>query len=184
MRSVLALGSVACDAYVGARPQRRCSAVALVEDLSVLNQLAVNAGASMARSGPHSRRSRNASRPAGERYDLADSAAASVTMSRAEPPQAGVRARLPARATWEQLANTTPNDIRERNLFPKTFFSRSSPPRRRQYPERGSQVPIWQSSSNCSTSTASKLDLFGKLDPAKASPAEDAWPGNLLRHLH
>jgi hypothetical protein len=37
MRSVLALGSVACDAYVGARSQRGCSAA-----------LAVNAGASSA----------------------------------------------------------------------------------------------------------------------------------------
>jgi hypothetical protein len=48
MRSALALGSVACDAYVGARPQRGCSAVALVEDQSVFKRLAGNAGASMA----------------------------------------------------------------------------------------------------------------------------------------
>jgi hypothetical protein len=154
MRSVLALGSVACDAYVGARPQRRCSAVALVEDLSVLKRLAVNAGASMARM--------RAAQPAiqkrqadllAERYDLANSAAASVTMSRGKPVQAGVRARLPAGATWEQLANTTPNDIRERNLFPKAFFSRSSPPRRASISWSAvARCTIWQSSSNCSTS--------------------------------
>jgi hypothetical protein len=35
------------------------------------------------------------------RYDLANSAAAGVTMSRGKPVQAGVRARLPAGATWE-----------------------------------------------------------------------------------
>src|SRR5258708_22225649 len=47
-----------------------------------------------------------------ERYDLANSAAAGVTMSLGKPVQAGVRARLPAGTTWDQLANTAPNDVR------------------------------------------------------------------------
>jgi cytochrome c peroxidase len=72
-----------------------------------------------------------------ERYDLASSAAAGVTMSRGKPVQAGVRARLPAGATWEQLANTTPNDIRERDLFPKAFFPLPHP----NHPEGGMLFP-------------------------------------------
>jgi cytochrome c peroxidase len=75
-----------------------------------------------------------------ERYDLANSAAAGVTMSRGKPVQAGVRARLPAGATWEQLANTTPNDIRERNLFPRAFFPLPHP----NHPEGGMLFPKFE----------------------------------------
>jgi cytochrome c peroxidase len=75
-----------------------------------------------------------------ERYDLANSAAAGVTMSRGKPVQAGVRARLPPGATWEQLANTTPNDIRERNLFPKAFFPLPHP----NHPEGGMLFPKFE----------------------------------------
>ena len=75
-----------------------------------------------------------------ERYDLASSAAAGVTMSRGKPVQAGVRARLPAGATWEQLANTTPNDIRERDLFPKAFF----PLPHTNHPEGGMLFPKFE----------------------------------------
>jgi cytochrome c peroxidase len=75
-----------------------------------------------------------------ERYDLANSAAAGVTMSRGKPVQAGVRARLPAGATWEQLATTAPNDIRERNLFPKAFFPLPHP----NHPEGGMLFPKFE----------------------------------------
>jgi cytochrome c peroxidase len=75
-----------------------------------------------------------------ERYDLANSAAAGVTMSRGKPVQAGVRARLPAGATWEQLANTAANDIRERNLFPKAFFPLPHP----NHPEGGMLFPKFE----------------------------------------
>jgi cytochrome c peroxidase len=75
-----------------------------------------------------------------ERYDLANSAAAGVTMSRGKPVQAGVRARLPAGATWEQLANTAQNDIRERNLFPKAFFPLPHP----NHPEGGMLFPKFE----------------------------------------
>jgi cytochrome c peroxidase len=75
-----------------------------------------------------------------ERYDLANSAAAGVTMSRGKPVQAGVRARLPAGATWEQLATTAPNDIRERNLFPKAFLPLPHP----NHPEGGMLFPKFE----------------------------------------
>ncbi len=57
-----------------------------------------------------------------ERYDLADRAASGVTMTRGKPLQDGVRVKLPAGTSWDQLAGMTPADIRERNLFPKGFY--------------------------------------------------------------
>jgi cytochrome c peroxidase len=75
-----------------------------------------------------------------ERYDLANSAAPGVAMSRGKPVQAGVRAKLPAGTTWDQLANTAPNDIRERNLFPKAFFPLPHP----NHPEGGMVFPKFE----------------------------------------
>jgi len=57
-----------------------------------------------------------------ERYDLADRAAAGVTMSRGKPVQDGVRVKLAAGTGWEQLAGMTAGEIRDRNLFPKGFY--------------------------------------------------------------
>src|SRR5690606_23644189 len=56
-----------------------------------------------------------------ERYDLADRPAEGVTMSNGKPVQAGVRVRLPRGVTWQQLAEMSPAEIRERNLFPEGF---------------------------------------------------------------
>jgi hypothetical protein len=39
-----------------------------------------------------------------ERYDLADRPASGATMSKGKPLQEGVRVKLPAGTTWEQLA--------------------------------------------------------------------------------
>ena len=57
-----------------------------------------------------------------ERYDLADKPASGVTMSRGKAVQSGVRVKLPAGTTWEKLAETTPDEIREKGLFPKGFL--------------------------------------------------------------
>ena len=54
-----------------------------------------------------------------ERYDLADKPAPGVTMSRGKAVQAGVRVKLPAGMTWERLSEMTPDEIREKSLFPK-----------------------------------------------------------------
>src|SRR6266446_8256654 len=56
-----------------------------------------------------------------ERYDLSDRPAQGVTMDRGKPVQEGVRVKLPAGMTWERLAATSPDEIRERNLYPKGF---------------------------------------------------------------
>jgi cytochrome c peroxidase len=57
-----------------------------------------------------------------ERYDLGDHPARGVTMERGKPLQEGVRVKLPPRTTWEQLAAMSPEDIRERGLWPKGFL--------------------------------------------------------------
>ncbi len=57
-----------------------------------------------------------------QRYDLADRPAKGVTMARGKPVQAGVRAKLPAGTTWERLAGMTPEDIKDRNLWPAGFY--------------------------------------------------------------
>jgi cytochrome c peroxidase len=43
-------------------------------------------------------------------------------MSRGKAVQAGVRVRLPAGVTWEQLARTTPEEIHASNLWPLGFL--------------------------------------------------------------
>jgi cytochrome c peroxidase len=57
-----------------------------------------------------------------ERYDLSDHPAQGVTMERGKPLQEGVRVKLPQGVTWEQLAAMSPDDIRERGLWPKGFL--------------------------------------------------------------
>jgi cytochrome c peroxidase len=56
-----------------------------------------------------------------DRYDLSDRPS-SVTMTRGKPVQEGVRVKLPAGVTWDDLAAMTPEDIRAANLFPQGFL--------------------------------------------------------------
>lgn len=57
-----------------------------------------------------------------QRYDLSDQPVRGLRMSGGKPVQGGVRVRLPAGASWEQLAAMTPEQIRERDLFPAGFL--------------------------------------------------------------
>jgi cytochrome c peroxidase len=57
-----------------------------------------------------------------ERYDLGDHPAQGVTMEHGKPLQEGVQVKLPPGVTWEQLAAMTPDQIRERGLWPKGFL--------------------------------------------------------------
>jgi cytochrome c peroxidase len=57
-----------------------------------------------------------------ERYDLSDRPAQGLTMERGKPLQEGVRVKLPQGVTWEQLAAMSPDEIRERGLWPKGFL--------------------------------------------------------------
>ena len=56
------------------------------------------------------------------RYDLADRPAPGATMSRGKPVQDGVRARLPAGTTWDQLAALSPEEVKARKLWPAAFL--------------------------------------------------------------
>lgn len=57
------------------------------------------------------------------RYDLTDRSMKGVMMSGGmKPVQDGVRVKLPAGVTWDQLANMSPSDIRAKNLLPEGFL--------------------------------------------------------------
>jgi cytochrome c peroxidase len=57
-----------------------------------------------------------------QRYDLSDRAYKDVTMSKGKKIQEGVRAKLPEGMTWEKLAALTPEEIRDKELFPAGFY--------------------------------------------------------------
>ena len=57
-----------------------------------------------------------------ERYDLSNRPVQGITMTRGKPIQEGVRVKLPAYTTWEELSAMSPEEIRERDLFPAGFF--------------------------------------------------------------
>lgn len=62
-----------------------------------------------------------------QRYDLADHPISGVTMSRGKPVQGGVRAKLPAGTSWDDLAALTPDQVRDRDLFPRGFLPMPHP---------------------------------------------------------
>ena len=57
-----------------------------------------------------------------ERYDLAPRPDANVKMTRGKPIPAGPTARLPGGTTWEALASMTPDEVRNKDAFPKGFL--------------------------------------------------------------
>jgi cytochrome c peroxidase len=57
-----------------------------------------------------------------ERYDLAVRVDDRVKMSRGKPIPVGPTAKLPADTTWEKLAEMAPDELRDKDLFPKGFL--------------------------------------------------------------
>ncbi len=58
-----------------------------------------------------------------QRYDLSDKPISGQMMSgNRKSVQAGVRVKLPEGVTWDSLAKMTPDQIRERSLFPAAFL--------------------------------------------------------------
>ena len=57
-----------------------------------------------------------------ERYDLTPRPDNKVTMSRGKPIPVGPTAKLPEGLTWDQLAATASDEIREKGLFPKGYL--------------------------------------------------------------
>ena len=72
-----------------------------------------------------------------ERYDLSDRPAQGVTMSRSKPIQAGPRAKLLGGMTWQTLAALSPDEIKNKGLFPKGFLPLPHP----NHPEGGMLFP-------------------------------------------
>jgi cytochrome c peroxidase len=57
-----------------------------------------------------------------DRYDLADRPAKGTAMSRGKPVQDGVRVKLHSGMTWEKLAALSPEEIKEKQLWPAGFL--------------------------------------------------------------
>jgi cytochrome c peroxidase len=53
-----------------------------------------------------------------ERYNLTSRPDKTLTMTRGKPVQVGPTAKLPEGTTWEKLAQMSPEDVREKGLFP------------------------------------------------------------------
>ena len=75
-----------------------------------------------------------------ERYDLSNRPASGVMMERDKPLQEGVRVKLPEGMTWEKLASMSPEEIRDKNLFPKGFYPLPHP----NHPEGGMVFPRYE----------------------------------------
>ena len=73
----------------------------------------------------------------GERYDLGNRPAMGLTMSRGKPVQEGIRVKLPQGMTWERLAAMSPEEVRDKNLFPAGFYPLPHP----NHPEGGMLFP-------------------------------------------
>ncbi|MDP1560838.1 MAG: cytochrome B6 [Pirellulaceae bacterium] len=71
------------------------------------------------------------------RYDLANRAADESTMSRGKAVQTGVRIKLADSMTWDKLSSLSPQQIRERDLFPAGFLPLPHP----NHPEGGMVFP-------------------------------------------
>ena len=73
------------------------------------------------------------------RYDLSDRRGSGVTMSRGKPVQDGVRVKLPAGTTWDALAKMSPEEIRDKGLYPAGFMPLPHP----NHPEGGMLFPLF-----------------------------------------
>jgi cytochrome c peroxidase len=75
-----------------------------------------------------------------QRYDLANRPSKDVTMSRGKPIQEGIRVTLPQGLSWEKLEAMSPEEIREKDVFPAGFFPLPHP----NHPEGGMVFPTFQ----------------------------------------
>ena len=72
-----------------------------------------------------------------QRYDLSNRPAKDVKMSRSKAVQEGVRVKLAAGVTWDQLAKMTPSEIRNKDYYPAGFMPLPHP----NQPEGGMLFP-------------------------------------------
>ncbi|MCR6652057.1 MAG: hypothetical protein NVV73_11430 [Cellvibrionaceae bacterium] len=60
-----------------------------------------------------------------ERYDLSDRPIPDIKMTRGKKIQGGVRSKLPANVSWEQLANMNPEEIKQKTVASRLLSSAS-----------------------------------------------------------
>ncbi|WP_392538365.1 cytochrome B6 [Legionella sp. 227] len=72
-----------------------------------------------------------------QRYDLSNNPSKTVKMSGGKPVQEGVRVKLAEGVTWDQLAKMSPEDIKNKGLFPQGFLPLPHP----NHPEGGMLFP-------------------------------------------
>ena len=75
-----------------------------------------------------------------QRYDLSDRPAQGAAMSKGKRLQAGVREKLPSGVTWDQLAQLTLEQIKDRDIFPAGFHPLPHP----NHPEGGMLFPKFE----------------------------------------
>ena len=75
-----------------------------------------------------------------ERYDLSNRPVKGITMSGGKAIQGGVRVKLSSGMTWQKLAGMSPEEIKEKNLFPAGFYPLPHP----NHPEGGMLFPTFQ----------------------------------------
>jgi len=71
------------------------------------------------------------------RYDLGDKGSRTTKMTRGKPVQEGVRVKLPAGVTWDQLAAMKPDEVRAKKAYPAGFLPLPHP----NHPEGGMLFP-------------------------------------------
>ena len=103
------------------------------------------------------------------RYDLANRPAPGVTMSRGKAVQDGVRVKLAAGTTWEQLAALTPDEIKAQNAWPAGFFPLPHP-----HHEAGGMIFPKPLIDEVKKQTAARSDaLRSRLRPARSPDPGD-----------
>src|ERR1039457_587265 len=75
-----------------------------------------------------------------QRYDLSNRPAQGVKMSGGKAVQQGVRVKLASGTTWDQLSKLSPEQIKERDLFPAGFQPLPHP----NHPDGGMLFPKFQ----------------------------------------
>ena len=91
-----------------------------------------------------------------ERYDLTKRVANDVKMTRGKPIPVGPVARLSSGVTWESLGGMSPNDIRERGVFPKGYLPLPHP----NHPEGGMIFPKFMIDELVKMGEGNRLERF------------------------
>jgi len=91
-----------------------------------------------------------------DRYDLSMRVTTEVTMSRGKPLPVGPTAKLASGLTWDQLAQISSAEIREKGLFPKGFLPLPHP----NHPEGGMVFPKMMIDKLSETGEGNRLERF------------------------